>query len=416
MTQDKMILDRLQRAEDYIEALRREEVDAIIGRENVLVLSLQKMQRQLHLSEERYRSIVENQVELVCRRTPDGVITFVNEAYSRFFGRPRAELIGCRFDPTGIEDVGAPGAKIGFKGPDNAFTPTDFECRAVIDGRLSWIRWIEKAIVDEHGQPLEIQCVGRDITRQKEAEQALRAAHLDLAATVTALKDANRELSEYSAAVTCEIKEQIRAVLNYAAFLHEDLGGELKEEQQQYLDGLKTAAARGHALVEDLKSFAQIGKHQEQCEAVDLDQLVKEVIAAQHLRPVIDVAVPDDWPEIEVQPTLLKMILGQLISNAVKFNTSDKKRIEVGWQHTTTGRIDIFVRDNGIGIDAKLQHLIFGIFKRLHAGNAGEGTGIGLAIAGKAARLLGGTLRCESVPGTGSTFILDLPSDASSRS
>lgn len=411
------MLDRLQRAEEYIEALRREEVDAVIGRENILVLSLQKMQRQLHLSEERYRSIVENQSEFVCRRTPDGVITFVNEAYGRFFGHPRAELIGRRFDPAGIDaDAGAPGAPIGFKGPDGTIVPTEFECRAVIDGRHRWIRWIEKAIVDEHGQPFEIQCVGRDITRQKEDAQTLQSAHIELAATVKALEDVNRELSEYSAAVTCEIKEQIRAVLNYAAFLHEDLEGELKEEQQQYLDGLKTAASRGHALVEDLKSFAQVGKHPEECEAVDLDRLVKETIAAQHLRPVIDVVVPDAWPELEVQPTLLKMILGQLISNAVKFNTSDKKRIEVGWQHAAAGRIEIFVRDNGIGIDAKLQHLIFGIFKRLHVESAGEGTGIGLAIAGKAARLLGGTLRCDSVPGTGSTFTLDLPSVMSPRS
>lgn len=99
--------------------------------------------------------------------------------------------------------------------------------------------------------------------------------------------------------------------------------------------------------------------------------------------------------------------MDQLISNAVKFNDYDKKRIEVGGQHAAAGRIEIFVRDNGIGIDAKLQHLIFGTFKRLHVENADEG--IGLAIAGKAARLLGGTLRYESVPGTGSTFTLDLP-------
>jgi signal transduction histidine kinase len=115
------------------------------------------------------------------------------------------------------------------------------------------------------------------------------------------------------------------------------------------------------------------------------------------------------WPDFSIDRTLLKQILQNLISNGVKFNERNPKRIEIGWQAAPGDTIDIFVCDNGIGIEPQYREQIFRIFQRLHTDRAYEGTGIGLAIVQKAVNKLGGTVRLESEPGKGSTFTLRLP-------
>jgi light-regulated signal transduction histidine kinase (bacteriophytochrome) len=107
--------------------------------------------------------------------------------------------------------------------------------------------------------------------------------------------------------------------------------------------------------------------------------------------------------------TLLMQIFQNLISNAAKFNKSPKKCIELGWQNGQEDRIEIFVRDNGIGIEPRYAEQIFRVFQRLHTQQAYEGTGIGLAVVKKAAVHLGGKVRLESAPGKGSTFFVEIP-------
>ena len=91
--------ERLFQAEQFIDALRSEEVDAVVGKEHVLLLRLRELEEALRRSEARYRGIVETQTELICCRKPDSTITFVNQAYCRFFGKTAEELVGKIFDP-----------------------------------------------------------------------------------------------------------------------------------------------------------------------------------------------------------------------------------------------------------------------------------------------------------------------------
>ncbi|MEJ2731740.1 MAG: ATP-binding protein, partial [Deltaproteobacteria bacterium] len=104
-----------------------------------------------------------------------------------------------------------------------------------------------------------------------------------------------------------------------------------------------------------------------------------------------------------------RQILFDLISNGFKFNRSDIRRVEVGWQQATGNGIEIFVRDNGIGIDPEYQKQIFDIFKQLHTKSEYDGTGVGLAIVKRAVQKIGGKLRVESAVGEGSTFYINLP-------
>jgi len=116
-----------------------------------------------------------------------------------------------------------------------------------------------------------------------------------------------------------------------------------------------------------------------------------------------------EWPSIEAEPALVQAIFSHLIRNAVKFNHSPCKRVELGWLPADTERYELFVRDNGIGIEPRYQEKIFHMFERLHTHEEYEGTGVGLPIVKKATNKLGGSVRVESKPGKRTTFFIVVP-------
>ncbi|MEN6486855.1 MAG: PAS domain S-box protein [Syntrophobacteraceae bacterium] len=133
-------------------------------------------ERTLRESERRYRCIVEDQTELVARFLPDGTMTFVNPACCRYFGVPEEEVLGTKFwECLAEEDRGEFAeyiASLGARRPVMAI-----EHRVVLpDGEIRWQQWTDRAILDEKGDVLEIQGVGRDITDRKTAQEALREA------------------------------------------------------------------------------------------------------------------------------------------------------------------------------------------------------------------------------------------------
>ncbi|MDD5382461.1 MAG: PAS domain-containing protein [Candidatus Margulisbacteria bacterium] len=127
----------------------------------------------LRESEERYRRIVEDLTELICRFLPNGTLTFVNEAYCRYFGKRPEELVGRSFMPL-VPEEDRESVKSKFDSLSPERTSVTYEHRVIIpDGRLRWQQWTDRAIFDKKGALVEYQSVGRDITDRKEAEKAL---------------------------------------------------------------------------------------------------------------------------------------------------------------------------------------------------------------------------------------------------
>ena len=132
-----------------------------------------RAEEALRQSEARYRAIVEDQTELICRFLPDGTLTFVNQAYCHYFGKKREDLVGSSFMPLVLEG-------------DQAFVEEQFtslslenpvvtyEHRVMLpDGQIRWQQWTDRAIFDEQGRFIEFQSVGRDITEWVQAEEQL---------------------------------------------------------------------------------------------------------------------------------------------------------------------------------------------------------------------------------------------------
>jgi PAS domain S-box-containing protein len=278
------------------------------------------------------------------------------------------------------------------------------------DGRIRWLAVRGRIISNASGEPVQMAGVNFDVTELKQVREAEQLAQMQLAAKVVQLEQKNQELDQFAYAASHDLKAPLRAIRNYSDFLYEDLAASLSGEQKQYLEGLKNAADQGQQLIDDLLGYSRIGRVPVKTERVAMRAMINEVKSFLSLPSDIDLDVQNNWPVLETDPLLLSQILKNLVANAVKFNTNASRRVGIGWRQShKNGCIELFVRDNGIGIDPRYQRQIFGIFQRLHTGREYDGTGIGLAVVKKAALELGGAVRVESTPGEGSTFYVELP-------
>ncbi|MGQ9888679.1 MAG: PAS domain S-box protein [Aggregatilineales bacterium] len=128
----------------------------------------------LRESEALYRAIVESQIDMVCRYHPDATLVYVNDAYCRFFGKTRDELLGTSFLKLVSEDMhDTVRARIAQVVRGSGPEVREFPAPAA-NGEQRWIQWVDHGITDEHGRTTLIQAVGRDITPLKQAEAALQ--------------------------------------------------------------------------------------------------------------------------------------------------------------------------------------------------------------------------------------------------
>jgi len=166
-----------------------------------LAVEKRHIEKALKASEERYRSVVEDQTEFICRFKPDGTHNFVNEAYCRCFGVQKEDIIGKRFIPEIPEEdrelIRSHFAFLTQNNPNGTI-----EHRLILPGgSVRWHQWYDRAIFDECGNLVEYQSVGHDITHRKTAEQdleklndELQAAYEQLAATEEELRSGYDDL------------------------------------------------------------------------------------------------------------------------------------------------------------------------------------------------------------------------------
>ncbi|MBI5693155.1 MAG: PAS domain S-box protein [Verrucomicrobia bacterium] len=147
----------------------------------------------LQASEARFRSVVEDQTEVICRFQADGTFTFVNDVYCRLFGKSRAELIGRRWQPKALaEDLPHITAQLATLSP--AHPVVVIENRAHTQpGGVRWMQWINRGFFDDTGRLREIQAVGRDIHERKQVELEHHAAREQLRALAARLQVVREE-------------------------------------------------------------------------------------------------------------------------------------------------------------------------------------------------------------------------------
>jgi signal transduction histidine kinase len=227
------------------------------------------------------------------------------------------------------------------------------------------------------------------------------------------LAEANHELEAFSYSVSHDLRAPLRHVHGFVELLRQRIAGSLDEQGLHYMDAISGAATRMGALVDGLLSFLLMRRAELVRTTVDVGALVKELVAelgSATASRTIDWKI-GELPPVEADLPMLRMVLGHLISNAVKF-TQPRPRAEIEIGSTRPpdrAEVVFFVRDNGVGFDMKYADKLFRVFQRLHRPDDFAGTGIGLASVRHIVERHGGRAWAEGAPWQGATFFFSIP-------
>ncbi|MFZ0928429.1 MAG: ATP-binding protein [Syntrophobacteraceae bacterium] len=242
-------------------------------------------------------------------------------------------------------------------------------------------------------------------TRTAELEKANR----ELKTYSTKLERINEELSEFAFVASHDLQEPLRKIQTFCDMAQHrcalDIAG------REYLDRILSSATRMRQLLRDLLQFSRVATIVEPFKEIDLHKIVMEaadIFEKDILETGCSVGI-ENVPIIEADETQMLQLFQNLIGNALKYRSSENPLIKIRGRRDGKEFCEISVEDNGIGFEQQFERLIFKPFQRLHARSEYEGTGMGLAICRKIVELHGGSIRAESEPGRGTTFVIRLP-------
>lgn len=231
---------------------------------------------------------------------------------------------------------------------------------------------------------------------------------------------ASRAKSEFLANMSHEIRTPMTAILGYAELLDERAHElQVDEEQRQWLRSIRRSGEHLLSIINDVLDLSKIeaGRMRTRARACELTEIVNDVLDPMRSRAIqkgltLRAELVTPTPEqLITDPARLRQVLINLVGNAIKFTSQ-------GTVTLTIGRIDhriVFeVRDTGMGIDRSSLDRLFEAFEQADSSmaRAHEGTGLGLTISRRLARLMGGDLTASSEPGVGSVFRLTLPDES----
>ncbi len=254
------------------------------------------------------------------------------------------------------------------------------------------------------------------VLKQKHAEEEILRLNAGLEQRVAdrtaQLTETNTELEAFSYSVSHDLRAPLRHIDGFVDLLHRHVASSLDEKGLRYLKTIATSAKQMGVLIDDLLVFSRMGRADLHQTRVSLDQLVKDVLNGmqqdtqdRHITWTIGAL-----PVVHGDPSMLRLVLANLISNAVKYTRPRATAsIEVGCDSEPEKEVVIFVRDNGVGFDMQYAHKLFGVFQRLHSANAFEGTGIGLANVHRIINRHGGKAWATGQVDQGATFFFSLP-------
>ena len=358
-------------------------------------------------SENRYRTVVDNLSEVVFQVDRGGHLQFLNHAWAEITGFDIGASLGRSFTefihPDDRESNLELFGKLQAKEIDHVRTPLR---QLTEGGEYRWAEVYARLRLDDEGNVTGTSGTITDIHSRRAAEEALQQAK-------EVAEAANRAKGEFVANMSHEIRTPMNAVIGMTGLL---LGTPLSREQREFAETIRSSGETLLTIINDILDFSKIESSRLELEEVSFDirncveeaiELVVPAAVAKGLEIgyVVDRNVP---ATVLADITRVRQILVNLLSNAVKFTASGEIEVKVSREHQTHDQIQLCfsVRDTGIGIASDRIERLFQPFSQADSSITRHfgGTGLGLTISKRLARLMHGTLWVESEPGKGSTF------------
>jgi PAS domain S-box-containing protein len=344
-------------------------------------------------------------------REMSDVITYWNRGAEELYGWTAEEAVGKRADellrsvfPAPIEEIRAELLRSGRWDGQLQKSRSDGS-QVIVASRWSLRR-------DEQGRPVAILETNNDITERERREREIRSLNEELGKRTAELEATNQELEAFAFTVSHDLRAPLRHMAGFTELLRKNAASLLNEKSQRYVMMILESAQRMGNLIDDLLAFSRISRAETHKTMVSLEQLVEEVLT--EVRKDTDgrniVWRVGGLPPRYGDRSMLRLVLVNLISNAVKFtSTRAQAEIEIGCLNQEQDQVVVFIRDNGIGFNMKYISKLFGVFQRLHPPEAFEGTGIGLATVQRIVHRHGGQVWAEGLVDHGATFYFSLP-------
>jgi len=360
------------------------------------VTERKRAEEALKVSEARYRAIVEDQTELICRFRDDGTITFVNDAYCRYFAKHYEELVGRSFLPLiPEEDHAKVRAHFAALSPEHPVATHEHRVIAP-NGEVRWHQWTNRMILDDQGRGIEFQAVGRDITERKSMEEALRTSA--------------EKIKLFAYSISHDLKNPAIGVHGLAKLLHRRYQGLLDDKGRAWCEQILKTSEQIVTFTQTINTFMAAKETPLRIEGVRLRELlhlVRDEYAGALASRRVRWSEPEHLPEIRADRLGLIRILRNLVDNALKYGGDNLGEIRIGYEEADDFHI-LRVQDDGVGIDRDHCEQIFRPFHRHGTSRGIEGTGLGLAIVKEITRQHGGRVKAEPGPGRGTIFSLSL--------
>ncbi|HEY9723836.1 MAG TPA: ATP-binding protein [Oscillatoriaceae cyanobacterium] len=286
------------------------------------------------------------------------------------------------------------------------------------DGSVRLIEALAQAEVDDNGALKRIIGTDRDITEERQAEQALREQSRQLEAANRRLQEADRAKTDLVNAASHDLRTPLMTILGISELLEDEVDGPLTERQRDDVRQIALTTKRLGRLVDDLLDFAlvQAGLLELKCKPVDFKALIADEVALFALkirerRFTVNVALDEPLPPVTADAQRVGRALMNLLSNAFKY-TPAGGTITIA-ARSAGGAIKLSVQDTGVGIPAEHLARLFERFYQVSGDfRPADGVGLGLSIVAAVAQAHGGGVGVESQPGVGSTFWFTLPARA----
>jgi two-component system CheB/CheR fusion protein len=403
----------LAEANDTLHAIRTGQIDALIVNDESghSVFTLTSADRA-------YRLFIEQMIEGAVTLNVEGLVTYSNSQFARMVQRPLPKIMGNYFlDFILDEDIPL------FKEFLSKGWTTNVKCDMRLKGLDKSVDVQMSCNILEMDDDISLSVIVTDLTQQKAIERELKAKNHQLAKLNEALIASNNDLQQFASVASHDLQEPLRKIQVFTKFLIAKASSELSETSQTYLDKIFKAAQRMKALIVDILTYSKLSADDVLVQAVDLKDLVTEILDDFDLRieeknASVDVS---DLCVVQGNRGQLRQVFHNLISNALKFASPSRppvisiqsKKLDPREHNLILDNPSCYclvtVSDNGIGFEEAYASSIFSLFETLNPKSKYEGSGIGLSIAKKIIDKHHGLILAKSKVGEGSEFNVILP-------